>query len=157
MRSIYSIYGGPEVNGASNNARKRYTWEMSGDLCIYNLHEWSPSTSIIFTSNDKMSSPYKDSLVFMLWVGSCDGYRILIYTKSSIDLLFLIDMQELWVKDSNITKKKMPLVEFNSTIYAIRMVVLLVNVTGSIIKMNFVVIDIPAHYNTILGRLGHVK
>lgn len=35
-------------------------------LHVYNLHEGSPSSSIIFTISDETSSPYKDFLVITL-------------------------------------------------------------------------------------------
>lgn len=57
------------------------------------------------------------------------------------------------MKDSDITKKEMPLVGFSSnTTYAVGAVVLQVMVIGSIIMKNFVVIDITAYYNPILER-----
>lgn len=63
-------------------------------------------------------------------------------------------MKELGVKDNDSTKKEFPLVGFNnSTIYVIGTVVFPIMVTSSVMMTNFVVIDVLAHYNTILERL----
>lgn len=37
VRTIHLIHGGLGLNGAFNNARKRYAREMHGALCVYNL------------------------------------------------------------------------------------------------------------------------
>lgn len=120
---------------------------------VYNLHEGSPSSSIIFTINDETSSAYKDSLVITLWVGSYDVCMIFVDTGSSVDLIFLIIMKALEIKDNDIIKKEFPLVGFNGNItYVIGILVLPVMVRGSIVIINFVVIDVLTHYDAILRR-----
>lgn len=88
---------------------------MHRDPYVYSLHKGSPFTFIIFTSNDEASSLYEDALVHTLLVRSCDVCLILVNYGSSIYLIFLTTNEALWVKDSDITKKEMPLRGFNSS------------------------------------------
>lgn len=85
-------------------------------------------------------------------MGSHDACNILVDIGSLVDFLFLTNIQVLVMKDRDITIKEMPLVGFKfNTTYIIGMVVLPVMVPNSIIMVNIVIIDIPAHYNAILG------
>lgn len=100
--TIHYTHKGPKPKGASNNAWKRYAWEVHGVPYIYNLLEGSPLASIILTSNDESSSPHKDPLVITHKVGSRNVSRTLVDTKSSINLIFLTTMYTLGVKDGDI-------------------------------------------------------
>lgn len=126
------------------------TWSIR-DLYIYNLGKGSWSTPITFTIKDETSSLFKDTLVIILRVGSCDVY--LVDTESLVDFIFLTTMWALGVQDGDITIKEMPLLGFNtSTMYIVGIMVLLVMVIDFIIMRTFVVINVSTHYKTILGR-----
>lgn len=102
----------------SNNARKRYIWEVHG--YVYSLQEGLSTLSMIFTNKYKATSHIRCT--------------ILIYLVSSIDHIFLTNMQALGVRDEDIFEKEISLVGFNSsTTYDVGIFLLPLMVIGSII------------------------
>lgn len=81
------------------------------------LQSWKKgrfSTEITFIGKDETFSHHYDPLVITLRIESYDVYRIMINTESSIYLLFLSIIRVLGMKESNIAKKELSSVGFNS-------------------------------------------
>lgn len=88
-------------------------------------------------------------------VGPCEVGRILVDTRSLIDLLFLSTIKELNFGTEDVQRKGMSLVIFNRrTTYLLGTIKLLIMVLIRATHMaNFIVRDVLTHYNTILERL----
>ena len=117
------------------------------------MDKTGPPVEIIFSEKEETLSYHEDPLVITLRIRSYDVYQIMIDMESSVDLLFITTIRALGVKDSDIINIELLLVGFNnSTTYANGMVVLLVMAKKVLKMINFVSIDVPAHYIDILGR-----
>lgn len=96
----------------------------------------------------------EDPLVVTLIVGSCDICHILVDTRSFVDLLFSSTLHTLGVREEENVKKEMSLVGFsNRTAYTLETIKFPIMAKGSIVMTNFVVVNVPIHYNLIFSKL----
>ncbi|KAF8117993.1 hypothetical protein N665_0007s0042 [Sinapis alba] len=112
------------------------------------------SYEISFTEEDTkgLDKPHNDPLVVELRIGDCEVTRVLVDTRSSVDLIFSKTLQRVDVKDYELKPCKRPLTSFaGDTTMTSGTVKLPVYVAGITKIVKFVVIDSPAIYNVILG------
>lgn len=79
--------------------------------------------------------------------------RVLVDQGSSTEVMYLSLFKELQIPKSSLLPADVPLIDFSGTLVWPLGKIILPVVTGSVMaNMEFIVVDAPSPYNTILGR-----
>lgn len=115
---------------------------------------------VIFTDEDVqgMVQPHDDALVVMMEIVGKDVFKILVDTKSSVDIIFKHVLERLNTRGSNMEEALASLVGFSGrSVWPANIISLPVFVSNesAVVAMvvKFVSVDQLSPYNIILGRL----
>ncbi|XP_057505216.1 uncharacterized protein LOC130788530 [Actinidia eriantha] len=102
---------------------------------------------------ERVQHPHSDPLVVKLRIGGYDVKRILVDTRSSVEVLYYDLFKQLKLSQDELKPARASLVEFNAQAHWPLGTVSLKTRAGSQeLMMKFVVVDIPLPYNAIVGR-----
>ncbi|XP_057489426.1 uncharacterized protein LOC130775293 [Actinidia eriantha] len=103
---------------------------------------------------ERVQHPHSDLLVVQRRIGGYDVKRILVDTKSSVEVMYYYDLfKQLKLPQDQLKLARAPLVGFNTQAHWPLGTVSLKTRAGSQELMTeFVVVDIPSPYNAIVGR-----
>ena len=109
IQVIHTISGGPTLAGTSNNSRKNHARKIvrlsfgAEVLRVSNEpRDLSRLTRIVFTEEDVYNTvqPHDDLMVISVQIANCQVHRVLIDTRSSVDILFKGAHEQLNLKNS---------------------------------------------------------
>ncbi|XP_028074816.1 uncharacterized protein LOC114277159 [Camellia sinensis] len=116
----------------------------------------SPLCTVSFTSKDLegIQHPHTDALIITVGIGKrFDIKRVLVDQGSAADILYYDLFRKLGLSEQHLTPAAAPLVGFNSQPkWPLGRIVLLVVAGTKTLQIEFLVINAPSPYNTILGR-----
>ncbi|GFS32725.1 hypothetical protein Acr_00g0024210 [Actinidia rufa] len=111
--------------------------------------------SITFTKTNlkRVRHSHSDPLVIQLRMNNYDIKRILVDTRSSIEMMYYDLFKQLKLTQLDLKQARAPLVEFNAQSHLpLGTMTFKVRAGFQELMTEFVVIDIPSPYNTIVGR-----
>ena len=166
IQEIHTISGGPTLARTSNNSRKNHARKvprLNTDHEILKVsngsRDLSRSTKIIFTEEDVYNTvqPHDDHMVITVQIANCLVHRVLIDTRSSVDILFKGAHEQLNLKNSCYNSCTFLLYVFTGdSVMPMGTKILPVIVGEAPLQQNimteFIVVDTPSAYNAILGR-----
>ncbi|XP_031116523.1 uncharacterized protein LOC116020181 [Ipomoea triloba] len=157
---INMIVGGPEGGDSSSSrkawARQLYVGTIYGrdDSLKKVCHE-----PILFTDEDlpRSQHPHRDALVIAMDVHGTVVRRILVDTRSSVNILYLEVFERLGLQRNKLIPVKTPLAGFTENSIELEGSIRLSVEIGTFpnlrsIDMEFVVVDLSCSHNMILGR-----
>jgi len=119
--------------------------------------DW-PEISFLEEETSYLDKPHNDALVITLDIANCEVQRVLIDTRSSVDLIFLDTLVRMGISKNDIRVVPSPLVSFTGETSMSLGTVTLPGTTQGVVKMiEFTVFDRPAAYNVILGTPWHYE
>ncbi|XP_019179294.1 PREDICTED: uncharacterized protein LOC109174517 [Ipomoea nil] len=159
---INMIVGGPE-GGDSANTRKAWARQLYVGT-VYEREESSKKACrepITFTDKDLPAgeTPHRDALVIAMDVNGVVVQRILVDTRSSVNVLYLETFTKMELTREQLNPVKTPLAGFTGdSVEAEGSITLPVEV-GSYpdvqkLSMKFIMVNLACSYNAILGRPG---
>ena len=166
IQIIYTISGGPTLARISNNARKNHSRKIPRLTASYDILQVSKgpqnppcATQIIFTEEDvhNMVQPHDNPMVITIQIANCLVHRVLIDTRSSVDIIFKGAHDKLNLKNPCYNSCITPLYGFTGdSLMPVASHRLLVIIDESPLQLNlmtqFVIVDTSSTYNAILGR-----
>ncbi|GFS37771.1 hypothetical protein Acr_00g0053840 [Actinidia rufa] len=168
--NIQTIHGGFGSGGCSTSSRKRHARSAfrSIEEEVYNLS--SPCASdqppITFSSDDLrgLHLPHDDALVVSAIIANFNVQRILIDSGSSADILFISAFEKMKIGLDKLHPFHTPLIGFGgNTTHPLGWINLPITLgtepQQTTVWQDFIVVDCPSPYNSILGRptLGRIK
>ncbi|GFZ11327.1 hypothetical protein Acr_22g0007250 [Actinidia rufa] len=168
--NIQTIHGGFGSGGCSTSSRKKHARSAfrSIEEEVYNLS--SPCASdqppITFSSDDLrgLHLPHDDALVVSAVIANFNVQRILIDSGSSADILFISAFEKMKVGLNKLHPFHTPLIGFGgNTTHPLGWINLPITLgtepQQTTVWQDFIVVDCPSPYNSILGRptLGRFK
>lgn len=112
-----------------------------------------PVVSFTEADLEMVQHPYNGALVVSLQVGECQVKRILIDQGSSCDIMYVRCYRELALHPDDMEQSNGPMIGFNGMpTWPLGTTSLEVQVGTRKKKTEFIVIDTPSPYNSILGR-----
>ncbi|GFY84700.1 hypothetical protein Acr_03g0014740 [Actinidia rufa] len=168
--NIQTIHGGFGSGGCSTSSRKKHARSAfrSIEEEVYNLS--SPCASdqppITFSSNDLrgLHLPHDDALVVSAVIANFNVQRILIDSGSSADILFVSAFEKMKIGLDKLHPFHTPLIGFGgNTTHPLGWINLPITLgtepQQTTVWQDFIVVDCPSPYNSILGRptLGRIK
>ncbi|GFY86216.1 hypothetical protein Acr_04g0009540 [Actinidia rufa] len=162
-RNIQTIHGGFGSGGCSTSSRKRHARSAfrSVEEEVYNLS--SPCVSdpppITFSSDDLrgLHLPHDDALVVSAVIANFNVQRILIDSGSSADILFISAFEKMKIGLDKLHPFHTPLIGFGeNTTHPLGWINLPITLgtepQQTTVWQDFIVVDCPSPYNSILGR-----
>lgn len=158
---IHVIFGGPE---GGNSVEERRNWAR--DLHVSLVEEANPEKrakmeSITFTDRNLRSSAdcAIEALVVTIDINGFDVQRVMVDTRSSVNVMYLDVFKKLQLDRSALTPIRTPLSDFTGAMIhpegVIRLPVEVGIAPRSLrVMMEFVVVDLASVHNVILGRPG---
>ena len=161
------VYGGPHIKGDSWQAQDMYAWEARTPPLtnVHHLAERPPKSfkretkDITFTDADGrwVHHPHNDPLVITTTIGNMNIHRTLVDNGSSVDILYLRAYEQMELKLHQHTFTPTPLYGFTGDNLTPRGSIKLAMTIGtyprvSTVMANFLVVDCPSAFNSILGR-----
>ncbi|GFZ00544.1 hypothetical protein Acr_14g0001790 [Actinidia rufa] len=168
--NIQTIHGGFGSGGCSTSSRKKHARSAfrSIEEEVYNLS--SPCASdqppITFSSDDLrgLHLPHDDALVVSAVIANFNVQRILIDSGSSADILFISAFEKMKIGLDKLHPFHTPLIGFGgNTTHPLGWINLPITLgtepQQTTVWQDFIVVDCPSPYNSILGRptLGRIK
>ena len=165
MREIHTISNRVASGRESNSARKAYARSIQSEE-VYSLHKpmnaaRTESIMLSFSKEDARGvvMPYDDALVVTLTVANHAIHRILVDNGSSADILYWPVFQQMGIDQDRIKPFGSPLVGFGGEqVYPMGIISLPLTAETatkvSTVMVDFLVVDRPSAYNTIIGWLG---
>ncbi|GFS38726.1 hypothetical protein Acr_00g0059080 [Actinidia rufa] len=168
--NIQTIHGGFRSGGCSTSSRKKHARSAfrSIEEEVYNLS--SPCASdqppITFSSDDLrgLHLPHDDALVVSAVIANFNVQRILIDSGSSADILFVSAFEKMKIGLDKLHPFHTPLIGFGgNTTHPLGWINLPITLgtepQQTTVWQDFIVVDCPSPYNSILGRptLGRIK
>ncbi|KAG7594059.1 Retrotransposon gag domain [Arabidopsis thaliana x Arabidopsis arenosa] len=152
-KRIDVIMGGSKLCRDSIRSIKRHKKSAAIQTAMgFQSNEQTPSISFDNSDTQGLTGPHDDALVITLDVANFEVTRCLIDTGSSVDLIFLSTLQRMGISKANIIGPPAPLVAFTSdTSMSLGNIKLPVLAAGVPKIVEFIVFDLPAAYNIILG------
>ncbi|GFS36147.1 hypothetical protein Acr_00g0044360 [Actinidia rufa] len=167
---IQTIHGGFGPGGCSTSSRKRHARSALRltDEEVYNLSSSHVGNQAPITfSNDDLRGlhlPHDDALVVFAVIANFNVQRILIDSGSSADILFISAFEKIKIRLDNLHPFHTPLIGFGgNTTHPLGWINLPITLGTephqNTVWQDFIVVDCPSPYNTILGRptLGGIK
>ncbi|XP_074288430.1 uncharacterized protein LOC141613587 [Silene latifolia] len=155
-RTVNVITGGSELCGLTYSAAKRRATEAKGDKPEYSCRISRQNLpSVTFDETDAQSAPeqHHDALIITLPIENCEVRKILVDTRSSINLIMLETLKGMGFSEKDIAKKAVPLVGFSGETKHSPGEIVIPTYAGGVNKqVRYLVIDGPSTYNVILGR-----
>lgn len=155
--TINVLTGGP-MNGDSNRARKSYARFMES-LAIGGDRAIREAPQLRFGPGDMegILFPYNDTLVIRATITNYEGTRVLVDSRSSINVLFQEDFSQIRLEDAQLEDVMMPLFGFTGHVVHPVGHVSLPLTLGKWLSQRtdmtpFLIVDAPYAYNVILGR-----
>ncbi|XP_021740052.1 uncharacterized protein LOC110706439 [Chenopodium quinoa] len=154
------ITGGSDICGLTYSAAKRVAKSTIENAVVPDeirdpLEKKLEAMSITFNDDDvnNISRDHEDSLVISLLVGNCLLRRVLVDGGSSANILFRRAMEDMGLKDSDITRRSTTLVGFSGESMSTLGDITLPTFAGGLNpQTKFNIVDCPSAYNAILGR-----
>ncbi|XP_074317913.1 uncharacterized protein LOC141654442 [Silene latifolia] len=140
-RTLNVITGGSELCGLTYSTAKRVNRQ--------NL------PSVTFDETDAQFAPeqHHDALIITLPKGNCEVRKILVDTRSSVNLIMLETLKGTGFSENDLAKKAVPLVGFSGkTKHSLGEIVIPTYAGGVNKQERYLVIDGTSTYNVILGR-----
>ncbi|VFQ69026.1 unnamed protein product [Cuscuta campestris] len=158
---IQMIVGGPE---GGDTASQRKNWARSLHVAVVSLESHGKQARrepITFTDRDlpRTGGDHNDPLVISMDINGADVARVLVDTRSSVNVLYLDAFKKLKLDRSMLRPLQTPLSGFTGASIEAEGQITLPVTLGSGNKtvtkqMRFVVVDIKCVHNAILGRPG---
>ncbi|XP_057510747.1 uncharacterized protein LOC130793111 [Actinidia eriantha] len=102
---------------------------------------------------ERVQHPHSDPLVVQLKIGGYDVKRILVDTRSSVEVMYSDLFKQLKLPQDELKSARAPLVGFNAQAHwPLGTVSLKIRAGSQELMTEFVVVDIPSPYNAIVGR-----
>ncbi|KAI9191692.1 hypothetical protein LWI28_012027 [Acer negundo] len=166
IQVIHTISRGPTLDGTSNNSRKNHARKiprLNAGHEIFKVSSGSRnpsrSTKIVFTEEDVYITvqPHDNPMVISVQIANCRVHRVLIYTGSSVDILFKGAHEQLNLKNHCYNSCTSLLYGFTEdSVMPMGSKILPVTIREASLQQNvmteFIVVDTPSVYNAILGR-----
>ncbi|KAG7594240.1 Transposase MuDR plant [Arabidopsis thaliana x Arabidopsis arenosa] len=152
-KRIDVIMGGSKLCRDSIRSIKRHKKSAAIQTAVgFQSNEQTPSISFDNSDTQGLTGPHDDAFVITLDVANFEVTRCLIYTGSSVDLIFLSTLQRMGISKADIIGPPAPLVAFTSdTSMSLVNIKLPVLAAGVPKIVEFIVFDRPAAYNIIIG------
>ncbi|CAA0823048.1 Unknown protein, partial [Striga hermonthica] len=152
---IHMIFGGP-TDGDSNKARKAYSRGKHTKVEVHQVDEGGPVMNFGLADVGKVERPYNDALIITTQVSGYEVQMVFIDTGSSVNVIFYDCLKRMDL-DIELTPLHTSLFGFNGSEVAPLGETTLVVVLGEgdlrkVKMIRFVVVDVEAVYNVILGR-----
>ncbi|XP_074315390.1 uncharacterized protein LOC141651584 [Silene latifolia] len=148
--------GGSEICGLTYSAAKRHATETKGDKPEFSLkvrRQDLPAISFDEVDVPDEAEHHHDALIITLSIGNCLVKKILVDTGSSMNLIMLETLKNMWFSEKGLVKKAIPLVGFSGeTKQSLGEIVVPTFAGGMNKQVRYLVIDGPSTYNVILGR-----
>jgi hypothetical protein len=163
VREIHTIFGGLAGGGESTSARKAHARSIHMEE-VYQIARprkmrKKDVETISFSDDDAngVSMPHDDALVVTMTVANHTIHRILVDNGSSAEIIYWSVVQQMGIPRDRIKPFGLPLVGFTGEQVQTMGVISLSITCGasprdSTVIVDFLVIDRPSVYNTIIGR-----
>ncbi|KAG7533327.1 Integrase catalytic core [Arabidopsis thaliana x Arabidopsis arenosa] len=147
------IMGGSQFCRDSANSIKTHQRRVESNA-TGKIPMQGPDHQITFwESETELDKPHDDALVIRIDVGNCELSRIMVDTRSSVDVLFYDVFKKMGHLDSELQGKKIPLTGFSGeTTFSLGTIQLPTIARGVRKLTNFIVVDKVAPFKAILGR-----
>ncbi|XP_074297145.1 uncharacterized protein LOC141627829 [Silene latifolia] len=147
---------GSELCGLTYSAAKRHATRTKGDRpessCWVN-HQNLPSVTFDETDAESTPEQHHDALIITLTIGNCKVKKILVDTRSSVNLIMMETLKGMGFTEKDLAKKAIPLVGFSGeTKHSLGEIIIPTYAGGVNKQVRYLVIDGPSTYNVILGR-----
>ncbi|XP_074298381.1 uncharacterized protein LOC141629252 [Silene latifolia] len=108
--------GRSELCGLTYSAAKRHATEAKGDRPEYSCRiSRQDLPSVTFDETDAQSAPeqHHDALIITLPIGNCEVMKIIVDTRSSVNLILLETLKGMRFSEKELAKKAIPLFGFS--------------------------------------------
>ncbi|XP_031261062.1 uncharacterized protein LOC116119273 [Pistacia vera] len=153
------IFGGSHLMGNSRGAQERYAQEARHDPVSVISTVWEEE--ITFSKKDAVQMhhphhPHEDAFVIAPELDRCEVHRMLLDNGSVVNILFQRAFEKMQLDEANLKPASIPLYGFTRDHLIPRGTILLSVTLGEadeVTKMTeFLVVDCPSTFNSILGR-----
>ncbi|XP_074313890.1 uncharacterized protein LOC141649089 [Silene latifolia] len=153
---INVITGGSELSGLTYSTTKRRVTEGKGDhpktSCRVSQGDL-PTVTFDKTDAGNEAEQHHDALTIALSIGNCTVKKVLVDTRSSVNLIMFETLKIMGSNKENLVRKSVALVGFSGeTTHSLGEITIPTYVEGVNKLVRYLVVEGPTTYNVILGR-----